>query len=69
VEFGFVRRGEGAKTIILNENVYAMDEGLPKLREAICSGESVGGSECKSGAFRLNVTRSSKMARLLSDSQ
>ena len=38
VEFGVVRRGEGAKTIILNdENVYAMDDGLPKLREAICS--------------------------------
>ena len=52
------RRAGGPKTIILSdEQVDAMAEGLPMLRDAMCGGNPVGGSECKSGAFRLNVRR------------
>ena len=70
VKFAVVRTGAGSKTIILNnKHVYFMAEGLPKLRHAMCSGEPVSCSECKSGAFRLNVTKSRRMARLYSDSQ
>ena len=71
VEFGVVRRGGGPKTIILrDEQIDAMRDGLPKLSEAMCSGgEPACGNECKSGAFRFNVTRSRRMARLYVDSQ
>jgi hypothetical protein len=66
VEFGVVRRGGGPKTIIISdEEVDAMAERLPMLRDAMCSGEtSVGGSGCESGAFTLNMTRSRLTARL-----
>ena len=66
VEFGVVRRGGGPKTIIISdEQVDAMAERLPMLRDAMCCGEtSVGGSGCESGAFRLNMTRSRRTARL-----
>jgi hypothetical protein len=58
VEFGVVRRGGGPKTLILKDKqVDAMAEGLPMLRDAMCSGEtSVAGHECENGAFRLDVT-------------
>jgi hypothetical protein len=70
VEFGAVRRGGGLKTIILSdEQVNAMAECLPLLRDAMCGGNPVGGSGCKSGVFRLDVTRSHRMARLYVDSQ
>ena len=39
-------------------------ECLLKLRAAKCGVEPVGGSGCKSGAFRLNVTRSRRIAKL-----
>jgi len=65
VEFGVVRKG-GGTTIILNDEQSTR---WPKLRDAMCSGEPVGGGDCNSGAFRLNVTRSRRMARLYSCSQ
>jgi hypothetical protein len=69
VEIGVVRRGGGPKTIILSyEQVDAMAEALPVLRDAMCGGNPVGGSGCKSGAFRLVVTRSRRIARLYVDS-
>ena len=65
-----VRIGGGTKTNILSvEHDDALAVGLPKLREAICSVEPAGGSGCKSRAFRLNLTRSRRMARLYVDSQ
>jgi len=71
VEFGVVRRDGGPKTLILSdEQVDAMAEGLPMLRDAMCSGEtSVGGIGCESGAFRLDVSRSRRTACLYVDSQ
>ena len=39
VEFGVVRRGCGNKTLILSDDqVDAMSEALPMLRDAMCSG-------------------------------
>ena len=70
VEFGVFRRVCGPNTIILSENpVAAIAEGLPMLRDAVCGGNTVGVSGCTSGAFRLDVTRSCRMARLHVDSQ
>ena len=58
------------KIIILSyEHVDALAEGLPKLRGTMCSGEPVGGTECKTGAFRLSVTKCRRMVKLYSDSQ
>jgi hypothetical protein len=70
VEFGVVRKGGGPKTLILsNEQVDTLAEALPTLRD-MCNGEtSVGGRRCDSGAFRLNLTRSRRTARLYVDSQ
>ena len=64
VEFGVVRRGGGPKTLILKDKqVDAMAEGLPMLRDAMCSGEtSVAGHECENGSFRLDVTCSRRTA-------
>jgi hypothetical protein len=62
VDFRVVRRDGGAKTIIINDDpICALAEGLPNLRDAMCSGEPARGW-CKSGAFRLNVTRSRRIA-------
>jgi len=47
-----------------------MAEGLSMLRDAMCSAEtSVGGRGCASGAFRLDVTRIRRTARLYVDCQ
>ena len=66
VEFGVVRRGGGPKTLILSvEQVDAMAEALPMLRDAMCSGEtSVGVRRCESGAFRLDLTSSRRTCLL-----
>jgi hypothetical protein len=71
VEFGVVRRDGVPKTIIPSDkHVDAMADGLPKLRDAMCSSrELVCDTECKSGGFRLNVTRSRRIARLYVDTQ
>ena len=71
VEFGFIRNGGGSKSLILNdEQVDAMAEGLPILRDPMCSGEtSVCGRECESDAFRLYMLRSRLTARRYVDSQ
>jgi hypothetical protein len=71
VEFGVIRRGGGPKTLILKDKqVDAMAEGLSMLRDAMCSAEtSVGGRGCASGAFRLDVTRIRRTARLYVDCQ
>ena len=59
-QFGVVLRGCGPKTLILsNEQVDALADALPKLRDILCSGEtSVGYRSCESGAFRLDLIRS-----------
>jgi hypothetical protein len=68
VEFGVLRRGGGPKTLILSdEQVDALAETLPTLREDMCSGEA-GGRRCESGAFRLDMTRSRRTASLYVDS-
>jgi len=47
-----------------------MAEVLPLLRDAMCSGETnFAGLECESGAFRLDVTRRRRTARLYFVSQ
>ena len=71
VEFGVFRRGGGHKTLILSdEQVEALAEALPTLRDDMRCGEtSVGGRRCESGAFRLDSTRSRRTARLYVDSQ
>ena len=71
VEFVVVQRGGGPKTLTFSdEQVDAMAERLPMLWETMCSAEtSVGGPRCRSGAFRLDVTRSRRTARLSVDSQ
>ena len=71
VEFGVLRRGGGPKTLILgNEQVDAMVERLPMLRDAMCSGNvSVGGRGCEIVSFRLDLTCSRRTARLYVDSQ
>ena len=53
VEFRFSRRDGGTKTLILcDEQVDAMAEALPMLRDAKFSGEmSVGRRRCESGPF------------------
>ena len=64
VEFGVLRRDGGTKTLILgDEQVDALAEILPTLREDMCRGEA-GGCRCESGAFRLDVTRSRRTSRL-----
>jgi len=69
VEFGVLRRGDGPKTLILSdEQVDALVETLRTLREVVCSGEA-GGCRFELGAFRLDVTRSLRSARLYVDSQ
>jgi len=69
VEFWFVRRGGGPKTLILSdEQVDALAETLPTVREDMCSGK-VEGRRCESDAFWLDVTRSWRTARLYVDSQ
>jgi len=69
VEFGVVRRGGAPKTLILSdEQVDALAETLPTLRDDMCIGEAVGRS-CESGAIRLDVIRGRRTARLYVDSQ
>jgi len=64
VEYGFLRRAGGPKAINLSdEQVDALAEILPTLREDMCRGEA-GGCRCESGAFRLDVTRSRRTSRL-----
>ena len=64
VEFRVVRRDSGPK-ILIDSELDAMKKALPMLRVAMCSGEpSTGSRSCKSGAFRLDVTRSRRTARL-----
>ena len=68
-EFGDLWRAGGPKTLILShEQMDALAETLPTLWEDICTGEA-GGRRCESGAFRLDVTRSRRAARLYVDSQ
>jgi hypothetical protein len=63
--------GGGPKILSLSdEQVDAMVEGLPMLRDAMCSGEtSLGDRESETGAFRLDVTRRRRTAYLYVDSQ
>ena len=69
VEFGVLRRAGCPKTLILgDEQVDALAETLPTLRGDMCSG-GARGCRCESGAFRLDVTRSGRTARLYVDSQ
>ena len=58
VEFEFVRRGGEPKTLILgDEEVDALTEALPTLRDDMCIGETyVWGRGCEIGAFRLDLT-------------
>jgi len=53
VEFGVFRRGGEPKTLILSdEQVDAMADGLPMLRNAMCSGEtSVGAAGSRAVHF------------------
>ena len=68
VDFGVLRRAGGPKTLILSdEQVDALAETLPTLREDMCIW-SDGGRRCESGASRLDVTRSFRTARLYVDS-
>jgi hypothetical protein len=71
VEFWVVWRGGVPKTLILNdEQVDAMAEGIPMLRDAMSSGEpSVACRRCESGAFRLDVTCSRSTALVYVDLQ
>ena len=66
VEFGVLRRGGGPNTLILSdEQVDALAETLPSLREDMCT-RVAGGLGCEIGAFRLDVSRSRRTARLMS---
>ena len=69
--FGVVRRGGGPKTLILiKEQLDAMAEVLPMLRDVMCSCETfVGCRSCESVAFRLDLTHSRRTAFLYVDSQ
>ena len=70
VEFGVVRRGGVPKNLILSvEKVDALAEALPKLRDMCCGETSVGCRRCESDAFRLDLTRSRRAARLYVESQ
>ena len=56
VGFGVLRMGGGPKNLDLSdEQLDALAETLPTLREVMCIGEA-GGRRCESGAFRLDVT-------------
>jgi len=69
VELGVLWRAGGLKTLILgDEQVDALAETLPTLRGDMCIGVARG-CGCEIGAFRLNVTRSRRTARLYVDSQ
>jgi len=58
VEFGVLRRAGGSKTLILSdEQVDALADTLPTLREDMWSG-GARGCRCESGAFPMDVTRS-----------
>ena len=61
-----LRRAGGPKTLILGEDALA--ETLPTLRGDMCSG-GARGCRSESGAFRLDVTRCGRTARLYVDSQ
>ena len=68
--FGFFMLVGGSKATILNdEYVYGLAEDMPNLRDDKFSTEPFGGSECNSGAFRLNVTESLRMPVLYFDTQ
>ena len=68
VEFGVLWRAGGPKIPILSdEQVDELAETLTTLREDMCSG-GAGGCKCECGAFRLDVTRSGRTARLYVDS-
>ena len=69
MEFGVVRRGGGPKTLILSEEqVDALAEALPTLRDEICCGgtlvEVAGAEWC----LPADLTRSRPTARLYVDS-
>jgi hypothetical protein len=69
VEFGVLRRGGGPNTLILSdEQVDALAESLPSLREDMCT-RVAGGLRCEIGSFRLDVSRSRPKACLYVDSQ
>jgi len=70
VECWVVRISGGTKSIILSdEHVDALAEVLHVLREAMCGGNPEGDRKFKRDAFRLNVRRSRRMARLYSRTQ
>ena len=66
LQFGVIRTGGWPKTLIVSdEQVNALAEDLRMLREAMCSGEtSVAVRGRENGAFRLNLNRSRRTARL-----
>jgi hypothetical protein len=69
VEFGVLRSAGCPKTLIIGvEQVDVLAETLPTLRGGMCSGGAKG-YRCEDGAFRLDVTRSGRTARLYVDSQ
>ena len=61
MEFGSVKKNGSTILILDDRQVDKMAEYLPRLCESMCDNEQYG---CKEGDFRLNTTRSYRIARL-----
>jgi len=64
VEFGAIRRGGSKSLILADEQVAAMADCLPAIRDSMCVGGDRVVFKCESGIFRLPTPRRHGSARL-----
>ena len=64
VEFGAIRRGGSKSLILADEQVTAMADCLPAIRDSMCVGGDRVVFKCESGSFRLHTPRRHGSARL-----
>jgi len=64
VEFGAIRRGGSKSFIFANEQVAAMADCLPAVRDSMCVGGDRDVFKCESGNIRLHTPRRHGSARL-----
>jgi len=64
VEFGAIRRGGSKSLILTDEQVAALADCLPAIRDSMCVGGNRVIIKCESGNFRLHTTKRHGSARL-----
>jgi len=64
VEFGAIRRGGSKPLILADEQVAALAECLPAIRDSMCVGGDREVIKCNSGNFRLHTPKRHGSARL-----